>query len=88
VESLALPAFLLYEAAKGVTHFHVDEVITKAAERILKPEFSVVTDITDAADALTNALPKVGRLWQVEDDKLAEFGSRFRRLADLRPGVS
>jgi len=88
MESLALPAFLFYEAAKGVAHFGVDEAITKASERIFKPEFSVVTDIADAADALTNALPKVGRLWQVKDDGLAEFGARFRRLAELRVGAA
>jgi hypothetical protein len=88
VESLALPAFLACTFAEGAVHLGVDETITKVSERILKPEFSVVTDIADAADALTNALPKVGRLWRVKDDGLTEFGARFRRLAELRVGAA
>jgi hypothetical protein len=51
-------------------------------------EFSVLTDILDAAAAPTNALPKVGRLWRANDETHAEFGSRFPRLAELRPGSS
>jgi hypothetical protein len=53
----------------------------------LKPEYSIVTDIADAANALTNALPKVGRLWRLKDEALVEFGPRFARLAELRAGA-
>jgi hypothetical protein len=87
VESLALPAFLAYTFVEGVAHEGVAETIKKASERIMKPEYSVVTDVADAAAALTNALPKVARLWGLKDDTLAEFGPRFARLTDLRAGV-
>jgi len=87
VESLALPAFLAYTFAEGIAHEGVAEMIKKASERIMKPEFSVITDVADAAAALTNALPKVARLWALKGDTLAEFGPRFARLADLRAGV-
>jgi hypothetical protein len=86
-ESLALPGFLAFTLAEGAAHLGVDEAITKASERILKPEFSILADVSDAADGLTNALPQVGRLWRVSDDHLSQFDSRFRRLAELRPGV-
>jgi phosphoglycerate-specific signal transduction histidine kinase len=87
IESLALPAFLAYAAAEGVAHKVADEKITKASERLLKPEFSMVTDLAKSAEALTNALPKVRRLWGIKDADLPEFAVRFGRLAQLRPGV-
>jgi hypothetical protein len=87
IEALALPAFLLYAFTHGVAHKVADEKITKASERLLKPEFSMVTDLAKSAEALTNGLPKVQTLWGVKDARLPEFAVRFGRLAHLRPGV-
>jgi hypothetical protein len=86
-ESLALSGFPTFTFADGAAHLGVDQAITKASKRIVKPEFSVLTDISDAADGLTNALPQVGRLWRANDDGLSQFGRRFCRLAELRAGV-
>jgi hypothetical protein len=87
IESLELPAFVAYAFAEGVAHRGADQMVIKASERLLKPEFSVITDLVGAAEALTNALPNIKELWGLRDEALAEFGPRFRRLADLRPGI-
>jgi len=61
------------------------EEVEKLKQRVLSPQYRFLTNTSDLASGLTNAYPKISKLWNLESYSEQEaFASHFARLKILK----
>lgn len=61
-----------------------DATRTRLIRRLLKPQLWFMTDMTESAAALSNAMPKLNQLWGIDERVQDAFAQRLKNLAALR----
>lgn len=82
VSSFAAALAVVTAAASGLSA----DARANLARRLLQPEYWFLTDVATSAKAMTNALPKIRRLWGLTPQELEVLEPRFKRIADLGHG--